>query len=92
MFACRDDLLLENLALRHQLAIYKRQEARPQLRQQDRLIWILLFRLWPRWRDALLIVQLDTVLRWLWGPKTQSKPKTGRGWNIRAPQVVAEKK
>ena len=64
VFASRADLLLENLALRHQLAVYQRRQARPQLRQQDRLIWILLSRLWSRWRDALLIVQPDTVLRW----------------------------
>ncbi len=63
-FATRADLLIENLALRHQLAIYQRQETRPRLRERDRLIWTLLARLWPRWRTALVIVQPDTVVRW----------------------------
>ncbi len=63
-FASRSHLLIEILVLRHQLAIYQRQEARPRFRERDRLIWTLLSRLWPRWRHALVIVQPDTVVRW----------------------------
>src|SRR5262245_35093087 len=57
-------LALENLALRQQLAVYKRTMARPALRQTDRLFWVLLARLWTGWRQALVIVSPDTVLRW----------------------------
>jgi len=60
----RTDLLLEIMALRQQLGVYKRQVRRPRLRRCDRLFWIWLRRHWTRWRDALLIVQLETVLRW----------------------------
>jgi putative transposase len=52
---------LENLALRQQLAALKRTVERPQLRTCDRLFWILLAR---AWRQALVLVQPDTVMRW----------------------------
>jgi putative transposase len=55
---------LENLALRQQLAVYKRTIRRPKLRTTDRLLWVGLARVWPGWRQALVIVSPDTVLRW----------------------------
>jgi hypothetical protein len=55
---------LENLALRHQLAVYKRKMPRPKLRTMDRLLWVGLARVWTGWRQALVIVSPDTVLRW----------------------------
>ena len=57
-------LALENLALRQQLAVYKRTASRPQLRWSDRLFWAWLSRVWTGWRGALVIVAPDTVLRW----------------------------
>ena len=58
-------LLTENAALRHQLAVLQRQaRGRPRLRAGDRLFWAWLSRLWPGWRQALVIVKPDTVLRW----------------------------
>ena len=57
-------LALENLALRHQLAVYKRSGPRPRLRTMDRLLWVGLARVWTGWRQALVIVTPDTVLRW----------------------------
>ena len=57
-------LALENLALRHQLAIYKRTMVRPPLRRTDRLFWVALARAWTGWRKPLIIVTPDTVLRW----------------------------
>jgi hypothetical protein len=57
-------LALENLALRQQLAVYKRTVPRPRLRTMDRLFWVGLARIWTGWRQALLVVSPDTVLRW----------------------------
>src|SRR5437773_2171362 len=57
-------LALENLALRHQLAVYKRTVARPKLRPTDRLFWVWLARVWAGWRLPLVIVTPATVLRW----------------------------
>jgi hypothetical protein len=57
-------LALENLALRQQLAVYKRKAPRPRLRPADRLFWAGLARVWTGWRQALVIVTPDTVLRW----------------------------
>jgi hypothetical protein len=30
----------------------------------DRAFWVALFRFWTRWRDTLVIVKPDTVIRW----------------------------
>ena len=55
---------LENLALRQQLAVFRRRVERPPLRHTDRLFWILLATAWRDWRTALIVVQPDTVVRW----------------------------
>ena len=49
-------LVLENLALRQQLAVYKRHSKRPRLRRSDRMFWIVLAGLWKGWRRALVQV------------------------------------
>ena len=56
-------IVLENLALRQQLAVLTRTVKRPQLRSTDRLFWILLAKGWQDWRSALIVVQPDTVVR-----------------------------
>ena len=62
--AGRARLIVENLALRQQLAIYCRTTKRPKLRPRDRVFWVWLSRLWPDWRSALIGVQPDTVVGW----------------------------
>ena len=57
-------LVLENLALRQQLAVYRRLAPCPRPRPADRLFWTGLARIWTGWRQALVIVSPDTVLRW----------------------------
>jgi hypothetical protein len=57
-------IAVENLALRLQLAAFKRKRKRPVLTQWDRLFWVGMSRLWSGWRDALVFVQPDTVVRW----------------------------
>src|SRR5437870_7346574 len=55
---------LENLALRQQLAVFKRTVPRPPLRHRDRLFWVLFAHAWRDWRTALIVVRPDTVVRW----------------------------
>jgi putative transposase len=63
-FRTRANLQLEILALRHQLAVLQRQKKRATLRASDRLLWVVLSRLWKQWRAVLLIVKPETVLAW----------------------------
>jgi putative transposase len=61
----RTDLVLEMIALRHQIAVLKRSGTRrPCFGLWDRLFWILLSWWWPRWPESLMIVQPETVQRW----------------------------
>ena len=54
----RTALLLESIALRHQIAVLERSRTRrPCFRRIDRLLWILLSCWWPQWRESLVIVQ-----------------------------------
>ena len=64
LMMARLELVVENLALRQQLAVWKYSHKRPKLRTRDRVFWTWLMRLWPDWRSALLIVQPETVIRW----------------------------
>ena len=74
-------LMAENLALRHQLAVFQRSARRPKLRTRDRIFWVWLSRLWSGWRSALAIVQPETVVKWhrqgfkiYWRWKSRKKP------------------
>ena len=57
-------LVLENLALRHQLDVLQRNAKRPRLTNRDRTLWVVLSRVWTDWRRSLTLVQPDTVVRW----------------------------
>ena len=63
-FQRHSQLLLENLALRHQLAMLKRQPGKPKLHPADRLLWVGLRCLWPHWQEVLLLFQPQTVIAW----------------------------
>lgn len=58
------ELALENLALRQQLAVLKRETKRPKLTDGDRAFWVALSRLWPDWQHALTLVKPETVIGW----------------------------
>jgi putative transposase len=77
----RATLVLENLALRQQLAVLRRSVRRPRLRRRDRLFWTVLWRIWPGWQRALLIVSPATVVHWhrlgfrlYWRWKSRGRP------------------
>jgi putative transposase len=82
----RSALLAENAMLRQQLIVASRAVKRPALHAHERGLLVLLARLVPRWRDALLLVKPETSLRWhregfrvLWRCKSRrrkpAKPK-----------------
>ena len=48
----RRALALENLALRQQLAVLRRQVRRPKLSRADRAFWVVLARAWARVADG----------------------------------------
>ena len=56
LFGGHRQLALENLALRHQLSVYKPTTTRPKLRPTDRLFWIGLARVWAGWRQSFVFV------------------------------------
>lgn len=60
----KSELVAENALLRQQLIVVKRQIKRPELTQRDRLLLVLLARLTRGWKEALLIIQPDTVVKW----------------------------
>jgi hypothetical protein len=79
----RRQLMLENLALRHQLTVLKRSVPKPKLSNSDRLLWVLLQRCWSDWQRVLVIIQPRTVLGWhrlgfrlFW--RWKSRIRTGR--------------
>ena len=64
LFRSRQDQAVVELALRQQIAIFSQRHPRPRLSTLDRAFWVALSRLWPRWKNALVIVQPETVVRW----------------------------
>ena len=82
----RHRLALEAVALRQQLAVYKRKQPRPKLNRFDRLFWVVVRRIWSNWSEALILVKPETVvsrhragyrLFWKWRSRGQrlGRPK-----------------
>src|SRR6202158_2219909 len=64
-FRSRAMVELENLALRHQLHVLRRQRpGRARLFTIDRLLWVWFYRLWPRCLDTMVLVKPATVVQW----------------------------
>src|SRR5215210_2200094 len=86
----RADLAAENNLRRHQLAVLTRPtRRRPRLRTRDKLLWVLARLARRDWRQHLVLVRPETVLRWhrqgcrlFW--RWRSRGTTGR------PRVSAE--
>jgi transposase InsO family protein len=101
-FRSRRRLLLENLALRQQLAVLKRRQARPKLSPFDKLFWVLACRFWTDWKRSLLVVTPETVVRWhragfrlYWSLISKARKQIGRkklSTEVRGPifRMVAE--
>ena len=63
-FHSRRDLLLENLALRQQRLAMPRRTPKPRFARIHQLFWVVVRRVWPKWKQALVIVTPETVVRW----------------------------
>ncbi len=63
-FRSRRNLMLENLALRQQLTVLSARHPHPRFAVPDRLFWVILRRFWSGWRNALVVVQPETVIGW----------------------------
>jgi hypothetical protein len=62
--AVRRSLLLENLTLCQQLAVLKRQHPKPRIGLLDKLFWVAVRRVWSGWKQSLIVVTPETVVRW----------------------------
>jgi len=94
LFRGRQSLLLENLALRQQLVMLKRRHPRPSLGLLDKLFWVIARRVWSGWKQALLVVTPETVVRWnragfrmYWRLISRVRRQVGRN---RTPKVVRD--
>src|SRR6516165_1360733 len=83
----RAALELKLVAIEHQLAVLRRQRpGRPQLSSLHRLLWVLLYRIWPQVIDTMILVKPATVvqwhrksfrLHWQWRSRRPGRPKSG---------------
>jgi len=64
LFRSRGERVIVELVLRQQISVYAQGRPRPRLSPLDRAFWVALSRLWPRWKDHLVIVRPETVARW----------------------------
>src|SRR5438094_10264436 len=81
----RRSLLLENLALRQQLAVLKHKHPKPKLSPLDKILWVLARRFWSTWKQALIVVTPETVVRWhragfrlYWSLISRTRKRAGR--------------
>lgn len=60
----RSSLVAENLFLRKQLAFYQEHEVKPRRLTDAARIAMVFWSRWFNWKDALMVVQPDTLIRW----------------------------
>jgi len=63
-FRGRQELAMENIALRQQLAVLERTAKRPRFTDGDRLFWIVYSKVVASWQQVLLIARPRTILDW----------------------------
>ena len=85
LLRARRSLLLENLALRQQLAVLKRRHPKPRIGWLDKLFWVAIRRFWAEWKQSLIVVTPETVVRWhrvgfrlYWRLISRARTKVGR--------------
>jgi putative transposase len=89
-FRTSASLRAEILALRHQLVVLQANAPRRlRLKRSDRVLWVLLSRWFPGWRQCLRIVQPATVIAWHRRAFALYWTRKSRRWPGR-PQVTAE--
>ena len=64
VFRSREDLVLENLALRQQLLVLHAVRPRRRLSAVQKLFWVMLRKLWAGWQKPLILVTPRTVVDW----------------------------
>jgi putative transposase len=64
LFCARRTLLLENLALRQQLVVFKRRHPRTRLTFLEKLFWVAARQICSDWKQFLIVVLPDTVVQW----------------------------
>ena len=64
LFRSHRDLIFENFVLRQQLTVLKRRRPRPAVNLFDKLFWVAVSRLWSQWKQSIIIVTPETVVRW----------------------------
>ena len=81
----KTELILENAFLRQQLIVLNRQVKHPALKPHERVLVVMLASKLRSWKQALTIVQPDTLLRWhrdlyrwLWKRKSRKRKQPGR--------------
>ncbi len=60
----KSELIAENALLRQQLIILHRQIKRPVYKKRDRLLLVFLASMVRTWKQALSLLQPETLLRW----------------------------
>jgi putative transposase len=63
-FSSRENLILENLALRQQLVTLHAKRPQRRLTALHKLFWVMLSKLWSGWRNPLILVTPRTVTGW----------------------------
>ncbi len=89
LFKNRQELILENLALRQQLGVQQRSIKRPRIKNTDRIFWVWLSRIWNNWKSSLIIVKPPTVIGWhkkcfkfYWKWKSQRVGRPNIDWQL----------
>jgi putative transposase len=85
LFRSKPQLVAENALLRQQLIILRRQIKRPVYGKTDRLLLVILASMVRAWKQALFLVQPETLLRWhrelfrwCWKRKTKAHSRKPR--------------
>ncbi|HMA94252.1 MAG TPA: IS3 family transposase, partial [Polyangiaceae bacterium] len=63
LLCTREELVAQNMMLRQQLIVASRKVKKPSFRPHERGLMVLLLSILRRWRDAVLLVKPETIMR-----------------------------
>src|ERR1035437_7912722 len=64
LFKTKAQLQLEIIFLRKQLEILNRSNKRIKIRNRDRVFFMFLKAIFNRWKESLIIIKPETIIRW----------------------------
>jgi len=89
LFRSNQNVILENITLRHQINIQQRNIKHPKIKYTDRIFLVWISCIWKKWRSSVVVVKPETVVGWhrkgfklYWKWKSRKRGRPNINWEL----------